>query len=116
MNLVVLIGPTAVGKTDVALHLAASLSCPVLNCDSRQIYRGMDIGTAAPTAEEVARVKHYFVRELELGQDYSAARYEQDALAVISSLSGTHHHAVLSGGSMMYVDACLLYTSPSPRD
>ena len=105
MNLVVLIGPTAVGKTDVALHLATSLSCPVLNCDSRQIYRGMDIGTAAPTAEEVARVKHYFVRELELGQDYSAARYEQDALAVISSLSGTHHHAVLSGGSMMYVDA-----------
>ena len=91
MNLVVLIGPTAVGKTDVALHLATSLSCPVLNCDSRQIYRGMDIGTAAPTAEEVARVKHYFVRELELGQDYSAARYEQDALAVISSLSGTHH-------------------------
>lgn len=65
----------------------------------------MDIGTAAPTAEEVARVKHYFVRELELGQDYSAARYEQDALAVISDLSGTHHHAVLSGGSMMYVDA-----------
>ncbi len=105
MNLVVLVGPTAVGKTGVAIRLARALSCPVLNCDSRQIYRCMDIGTAAPTREEVAQAIHYFVRKLDLGQDYSAARYEQDALALIGQLSRTHHHAVLSGGSMMYVDA-----------
>ena len=105
MNLVVLVGPTAVGKTAVAIRLATALSCPVLNCDSRQIYRGMDIGTAAPSEEEMAQVPHYFVRMLELGQDYSAARYEADALALISRLSHTHHYALLSGGSMMYVDA-----------
>ncbi len=105
MTLVVLVGPTAVGKTAVAVRLAQALSCPVLNCDSRQIYRGMDIGTAAPTADEMSGVPHYFVRMLELGQPYSAAQYEEDALALVASLASTHHHAVLSGGSMMYVDA-----------
>lgn len=105
MTLVVLVGPTAVGKTGVAVRLAQALSCPVLNCDSRQIYRGMDIGTAAPSEEEMAGVPHYFVRMLDLGQPYSAARYEEEALALITTLASTHHYAVLSGGSMMYMDA-----------
>lgn len=105
MNLVVLLGPTAVGKTALAIRLARHLSCPIINCDSRQIYRGMDIGTAAPTLEEVAQVQHYFVRQFDLGQEYSAARYEQDVLALMDDLSATHRYALLSGGSMMYVDA-----------
>ena len=104
-TLIVILGPTGVGKTELCLQVAEHLNIPIINADSRQIFEEIPIGTAAPTPEQRARVKHYFVRELELGQDYSAARYEQDALAVISSLSGTHHHAVLSGGSMMYVDA-----------
>lgn len=105
MTLIVLVGPTAVGKTRVAIRLARALSCPVINCDSRQIYRGMDIGTAAPTPQEIAQAEHYFVRQLDLGQEYSAARYEQDVLALMQQLSSSHSCAVLSGGSMMYVDA-----------
>lgn len=105
MTLIVLVGPTAVGKTRVAIRLARALSCPVINCDSRQIYRGMDIGTAAPTPQEIALAEHYFVRQLDLGQEYSAARYEQDVLALMQQLSSSHSCAILSGGSMMYVDA-----------
>lgn len=105
MTLIVLVGPTAVGKTRVAIRLARALSCPVINCDSRQIYRGMDIGTAAPTPQEMTQAEHYFVRQLDLGQEYSAARYEQDVLALMQQLSSSHSCAILSGGSMMYVDA-----------
>ena len=105
MNLVVLVGSTAVGKTGVAVRLAKALGCHVLNCDSRQIYRGMDIGTAAPDEEEMDGVVHHFVRMLDPGQPYSAARYEEDALSVIRRLSCSQRYAVLSGGSMMYVDA-----------
>ncbi|MGN1256929.1 MAG: tRNA (adenosine(37)-N6)-dimethylallyltransferase MiaA [Bacteroidaceae bacterium] len=105
MTLIVLVGPTAVGKTCVAIRLAHALSCPIINCDSRQIYRGMDIGTAAPTPQEMAQAEHFFVRQLDLGQEYSAARYEQDVLALMRQLSASHSYAILSGGSMMYVDA-----------
>ena len=105
MTLIVLVGPTAVGKTSVAIRLAQTLSCPIINCDSRQIYRGMDIGTAAPTPQEMAQAEHYFVRQLHLGEEYSAARYEQDVLQLMQKLSATHTYAILSGGSMMYVDA-----------
>ncbi len=105
MTLIVLVGPTAVGKTSVAIRLAQTLSCPIINCDSRQIYQGMDIGTAAPTPQEMAQAEHYFVRQLHLGEEYSAARYEQDVLQLMQKLSATHTYAILSGGSMMYVDA-----------
>lgn len=105
MTLVVLVGPTAVGKTALAVRLAKQLSCPIINCDSRQIYKGMDIGTAVPTPEEMSQVTHYFVRQFDLGQEYSAARYEQDVLALMERLSSTSTCALLSGGSMMYVDA-----------
>ena len=75
MTLIVLVGPTAVGKTSVAIRLAQTLSCPIINCDSRQIYRGMDIGTAAPTPQEMAQAEHYFVRQLHLGEEYSVKRH-----------------------------------------
>lgn len=106
MTLYVLLGPTAVGKTELALQMAEKLGSPILNCDSRQIYRGMETGTAAPTAEQRRRVRHYFVGTHDIGSYYSAAQYEQDALALIEELRGKGHQSVLlSGGSMMYLDA-----------
>lgn len=104
-TLVVLIGPTAVGKTALSLQLAEHLSCPILNCDSRQIYRDMIIGTAAPTQEQLSRVKHYFVGQLALEDYYSAARYENEALQLMETLFQTHDTLLMSGGSMMYIDA-----------
>ena len=105
MTLFVLLGPTAVGKTELALRMAEELGSPILNCDSRQIFRGMEIGTAAPTAEQQARVRHYFVGTHDIGDYYSAALYEQDALKLIAELSSTHRALLLTGGSMMYLDA-----------
>ena len=104
-RLVVLLGPTAVGKTEVAIQLAESLHSPIINADSRQIYRHIPIGTAAPTAEQLQRVHHYFVGALELEEYYSAAEYEHQVLALLDTLFRQHHDIVLSGGSMLYIDA-----------
>lgn len=104
-TLFVLSGPTAVGKTELSLRLAEHLDCPILNADSRQMFRELPIGTAAPTAAEQARVPHYFVGNLGLEDYYSAARYEEEALALMEELFQTHDHLLMSGGSMMYVDA-----------
>lgn len=105
MILYVLLGPTAVGKTELALQIAEKLGSPILNCDSRQIYRGMEIGTAAPTKEQLNRVKHYFVGTHDVGSYYSAAQYEQDVLSLVSEFNDNHHSLLLTGGSMMYLDA-----------
>ena len=104
MTLYVLLGPTAVGKTELALQIAEKLGSPILNCDSRQIYRGMEIGTAAPTTEQ-QRVKHYFVGTHDIGSYYSAAQYEQDVLSLMERLKSSHRSLLLTGGSMMYLDA-----------
>ena len=104
MTLYVLLGPTAVGKTELALQIAEKLGSPILNCDSRQIYRGMEIGTAAPTIEQ-QRVKHYFVGTHDISSYYSAAQYEQDVLSLIAELESKHESLLLTGGSMMYLDA-----------
>lgn len=105
MKLFALIGPTAVGKTDLSLKIAKLLDTPIINCDSRQIYRDMSIGTAAPTEEQLNEVGHYFVKILELRQYYSAAQYEEDAIRLIGQLGQSHSNLLLSGGSMMYIDA-----------
>ena len=105
MTLYVLLGPTAVGKTELALQMAEELGSPILNCDSRQIFRGMEIGTAAPTQAQQQKVRHYFVGTHDIGSYYSAAQYEQDVLTLIAELSSTHQSLLLSGGSMMYLDA-----------
>ena len=104
-TLLVLLGPTAVGKTELSLQLAERLGCPIINADSRQIYKDIAIGTASPTAEELARVEHFFVQTLDLADYYSAAEYEKDVLALLEKLFKTHDTVLLSGGSMMYIDA-----------
>lgn len=98
-------GPTGVGKTELSLALAEQLGSPIVNADSRQIYRELPIGTAAPTAAERARVKHSFVGTHSLTEDYNAGQYERDAMALLERLFAEHDTVVLSGGSMMYVKA-----------
>ena len=104
-KLLVIQGPTGVGKTELTLRLAQWLGCPILNADSRQVYRDMPIGTAAPTPEQLERVKHYFVGFLSPDDDYNAGQYEREALALLEELFKEHETVILSGGSMMYVDA-----------
>ena len=103
--LVVLLGPTGVGKTELSLSLAEFLHTPIVNADSRQLYRDIPIGTAAPTPQELQRVKHYFLGTLELTDYYSAAQYEADALSLLKTLYQQTPYALMSGGSMMYLDA-----------
>lgn len=104
-SLIVLVGPTGVGKTETSLALAEHFHAPILNADSRQIYKGMTVGTAAPTLEERSRAEHHFVQFLNPGDYYSAAQFEMDAMALLESLFQKHDYVLLSGGSMMYIDA-----------
>ena len=110
-TLFVILGPTGVGKTELCLAIAKHLKTPIINADSRQIFAELPIGTCAPTPEQQAIVKHYFVGNHQLHDYYSAAKYEQDALSLISRLFNgeedgiEHDTALLSGGSMMYIDA-----------
>lgn len=104
-TLIVITGPTGVGKTAAAIGLAQHLHCDIINADSRQIYRGIPICTAAPTAEEMALVRHHFVAFKDLEESYSAAQFEADVLALLPSLWQQGDYAVLCGGSMLYVDA-----------
>ena len=104
-TLIVLLGPTGIGKTELSLTLAERLGCPILNCDSRQLFRDLKIGTAAPTEAELSRVKHYFVGTLALDEYYSAAQYEADAMLLLDKLFLEHDNVILSGGSMLYIDA-----------
>lgn len=105
MTLIVLIGPTGVGKTELSLSIAETYHTSILSADSRQLYADLKIGTAAPTPNQLARVPHYFVGTLQLTDYYSAAQYEADALKKLDELFKEHDVVVLTGGSMMYVDA-----------
>ena len=104
-TLVVVLGPTGVGKTELCLHIAEHLQVPIINADSRQIFQELPIGTAAPTQEQQRRVKHYFVGNHHLEDYYSASLYEADVLSLLPRLFATRHTALLTGGSMMYIDA-----------
>ena len=110
-TLFVVLGPTGVGKTELCLSIARYLHSPIINADSRQIFKEIPIGTAAPTAEQQQSVRHYFVGNHSLQDYYSASMYEQDAMKLITRLfSGeedgcVHDRLLLSGGSMMYIDA-----------
>lgn len=104
-TLVVILGPTGVGKTELSLKLAEEYGCPIVSADSRQIYRDLPIGTAAPTAEEQARVKHYFIACKDLTDTYSAGQYARDCHILLQQLFQNHERVMMVGGSMMYIDA-----------
>ena len=104
-TLIVVTGATGSGKTALSIAIAQRLGCHILSADSRQLYRDIPIGTAAPTADELAAVPHHFVGTLGLTDYYSAAQYEADALALLDELWRDCPYAVMCGGSMMYVDA-----------
>ncbi len=104
-TLIVITGPTGVGKTAAAIEVAQQLGCDIINADSRQVFKGIPIGTAAPTPEEQALVHHHFVQFKELDEYYSAAQFEADVMALLPSLFKQGDYVVICGGSMMYVDA-----------
>lgn len=104
-TLIVIIGPTGVGKTELSLQLAEFFSCPIINADSRQIYRDIPIGTAAPSPQELQTIKHYFVGTHALTDYYSAAQFESEAWEVLRQEYAQRDVMIMSGGSMMYIDA-----------
>ena len=105
-RLIIILGPTAVGKTDYSIETALKYDSPIISCDSRQIYREMTIGTAVPSAEQLSAVQHYFIHSHSVEQLYTAGRYEIEALDLINRLfSEGHQTLVMAGGSGFYVDA-----------
>ncbi len=104
-KLVVITGPTAVGKTALTLEIARHYGIPVINADSRQIYKELKIGTASPTTEQLRQAKHYFVASKSILDYYNASMYEQDVLSLLDHLFNSFPIQLLSGGSMMYIDA-----------
>lgn len=104
-ELVIVLGPTGVGKTDYAIDLALEYGSPVVSCDSRQIFKEMKIGTAPPSDEQLERVKHYFIYSNTVTDLYTAGRYEIEALELLEELFKTHDKVVMAGGSGLYIDA-----------
>ncbi len=104
-NLIVLIGPTGVGKTELSLRIAEKYGAEIISSDSRQIYKNIPIGTAAATEEQMARVPHHFVGFLELTEYFSAYRFEDEVMAFLENYFAAHDNALMTGGSMMYIDA-----------
>ncbi len=104
-TLIVITGPTAVGKTQLCLDIARHFDIPIINADSRQIYKELSIGTAKPSAEELQQVKHYFVGTLSLQDYYSASLFESQVITLLDTLFQHSDYALMAGGSMMYIDA-----------
>ena len=104
-TLIVLIGPTGVGKTELSLSIAEYFNTCIVSSDSRQLYADLKIGTAAPTPDQLARVSHHFVGTLKLTDYYSAAQYETEVMSKLEELFQQNDIVVMAGGSMMYIDA-----------
>lgn len=104
-TLIVILGPTGVGKTSISLHLARLFGCPIVSSDSRQFYRELKIGTAAPDEEELTKAEHFFIGSHSIFDEYNAGQYEQDAIQLLGELFLKHNVVLLVGGSMMYIDA-----------
>jgi len=104
-KLIVITGPTAVGKTDFAIKMAKSLNTEIISCDARQMYREMRIGTAVPTAEELATVPHHFIGNLSIHDYYNVSMFEQECLQALEKLFVKHKTVIMTGGSGLYIDA-----------
>lgn len=104
-RLIVLLGPTGVGKTALSLNLAEHYLSPIISADSRQFFKGLEVGTAAPTTTQKERVAHHLVGMLDVTDYYSASEFERDALNIIEDLHKSHDILIATGGSMMYIDA-----------
>ena len=104
-ELTIILGPTGVGKTDYSIELAREYGSPIINCDSRQIYKEMNIGTASPTAQQLETVRHYFIHTHSVTQYYTAGLYELQAMELLEQLFKEHDRLVMVGGSGMYIDA-----------
>ena len=104
-TLIVLVGPTAVGKTDISMDIARILGCEILSADSRQFYREMKIGTAVPSDDQLAEIKHHFIRFISINDYYSSSLYERDVLRLLPELFAKNHVIILTGGSGLYIDA-----------
>ena len=112
--LIVLLGPTGVGKTDIAVDLAIRYKCEIISADSRQIYREMRIGTAVPDDNQLNTVRHHFVRSISVEEYYSSSIFERDVLKLLPSLFSVNNIALMSGGSGMYIDAVCNGTDDIP--
>ncbi|GHT15203.1 tRNA dimethylallyltransferase 1 [Bacteroidia bacterium] len=116
-KLLVIFGATGVGKTDYSISLAQKLHCPIVSCDSRQIYKEMNIGVAKPTLEQLSAVPHYFVGTRSVAQNYTAGMYEHDALQCLQTLFEQYSNVVLVGGSGLYMEAlCFGMDATPPAD
>jgi tRNA dimethylallyltransferase len=104
-TLLVIAGPTAVGKTSVAIEVAVHFGCEIISADSRQLYRELKIGTATPTDQQLALVKHHFIGNLSLTEDYNVSRYEQEVLSILPDLFAKRTVVVMTGGSGLYIKA-----------
>ena len=104
-KLIVLTGPTAVGKTTLSIELAQALNCPILSCDSRQFYKEMNIGTAKPSPEELAAAKHYFINNKSIKDLYTVGDYEKEAIEILKKIYSSHSEAILCGGSGLFIKA-----------
>jgi tRNA dimethylallyltransferase len=115
-SLIVVVGPTGIGKTSLAITLAQERGTEIISADSRQIFKEMSIGTAKPTAEELAAVPHHFVGRMSIHDSYSAGQFERDALAKIEELHTKHDTVIMVGGSGLYVNAVLYGFDDLPGD
>ncbi len=104
-NLILVVGPTAVGKTDLCLNLAKKFNTEIVSCDSRQFYREMQLGTAKPTRDELKRVKHHLIDSLSIEDDYDVRRFEKDALEILELIFRSKETAIITGGSGLFADA-----------
>ncbi len=104
-TLIIITGPTGSGKTDLSIKLARHLGCDIISADSRQLFRDIPIGTAAPSQQQLAEIRHHFIGTLALDEYYSAARYEEDVIKLLPELWHNGDNVIMCGGSMMYVDA-----------
>ncbi|MDP2039914.1 tRNA (adenosine(37)-N6)-dimethylallyltransferase MiaA, partial [Algoriphagus sp.] len=103
--LILVVGPTAVGKTDICLNLAKKFTTEIVSCDSRQFYREMNLGTAKPTPEELQLVPHHLINSLSIEEDYDVRKFEKDALGILDEIFRKRNVAIMTGGSGLFADA-----------